>query len=501
MQLAAAKIDPMKREDGTGIMGRVRDLLSQQGLSVGAFSLDSNSISLIGKPGETATPMILSNGGVVQFNENPSDDGMDAAIASLNGEVEAHTGAFGDWYSETLLKSLAHNKLLYDTLVDKETEVTFPNSHLGRQLQMVAKMIDSRNERGTDADVFFISKGGWDTHSQVLMNQVNLFADVDASFKAFADEMKAKNVWNNVVLVETSDFARTLTPNGGAGTDHAWGGHYMMMGGSVKGKQIVGEYPESIAEGSALNIGRGRIIPTRSWESVFLPLAQWAGVGNETATLDYVCPNRENFDDANIPEMTELFLEVTLSPSSPPTKGPSASPTTLEPSKSPTGSPIEATDQPTKGPSASPTSGPTPSPNHPTDSPTANPSKGPSTSPTELITGSPTSQPTANPSELITGSPTKSPIHPTNSPSTAPTGSPVEPTTSSPTDGPSQSPQIATPPPTSPPTAGPTANPTTLKPSKSPTGSPVEATDKPTASPSKTPTRAPTGSPSNPPVV
>jgi hypothetical protein len=224
------------------------------------------------------------------------------------------------------------------------------------------------------------------------MNQVNLFADVDASFKAFADEMKAKNVWNNVVLVETSDFARTLTPNGGAGTDHAWGGHYMMMGGSVKGKQIVGEYPESIAEGSALNIGRGRIIPTRSWESVFLPLAQWAGVGNETADLDYVCPNRENFDEANIPEMTELFLEVTLPPSSPPTKGPSASPTTLEPSKSPTGSPIEATDQPTKGPSASPTSGPTPSPNHPTDSPTANPSKGPSTSPTELITDSPTSQ-------------------------------------------------------------------------------------------------------------
>jgi uncharacterized protein (DUF1501 family) len=38
------------------------------------------------------------------------------------------------------------------------------------------------------------------------------------------------NVWNNVTLIQTSDFARTLNPNGGDGTDHAWGGNYMMMG-------------------------------------------------------------------------------------------------------------------------------------------------------------------------------------------------------------------------------------------------------------------------------
>lgn len=87
---------------------------------------------------------------------------------------------------------------------------------------MVAKMIDARNETGSDADMFFLSTGGWDTHSQVLMNQDNLFANVDLSFKAFADELKAKNVWDSVTLIETSDFARTLTQNGGLGSDHAW---------------------------------------------------------------------------------------------------------------------------------------------------------------------------------------------------------------------------------------------------------------------------------------
>merc|ERR1712127_967939 len=114
---------------------------------------------------------------------------MDAGIAFLNAETESESGVFAEFYSNVLLKSLSHNQLLYDTLVDKTTAVTFPTSHLGRQLEMVAKMIDSRNERGADADMFFLSTGGWDTHHSVLTNQQRLFASVDTSFKAFADEM------------------------------------------------------------------------------------------------------------------------------------------------------------------------------------------------------------------------------------------------------------------------------------------------------------------------
>ena len=60
MQQAAQRIDPLKAKDGTGILGRIRDVLTiERELSVGAFSLDINSISLIGEPGVTASPMIL----------------------------------------------------------------------------------------------------------------------------------------------------------------------------------------------------------------------------------------------------------------------------------------------------------------------------------------------------------------------------------------------------------------------------------------------------------
>ena len=77
---------------------------------------------------------------------------------------------------------------------------------------------------------FFYIITGFDTHSNVEQQLNGKFITINNSFKAFADEMKIMNVWNNVTVIQSSDFARTLNPNGGDGTDHAWGGNYIMMG-------------------------------------------------------------------------------------------------------------------------------------------------------------------------------------------------------------------------------------------------------------------------------
>ena len=71
---------------------------------------------------------------------------------------------------------------------------------------------------------------GFDTHADVEEALHRLFAEINDAFDIFSQEMKAMELWDNVTLIQTSDFARTLNPNGGDGTDHAWGGNYMMMG-------------------------------------------------------------------------------------------------------------------------------------------------------------------------------------------------------------------------------------------------------------------------------
>ena len=78
-----------------------------------------------------------------------------------------------------------------------------------------------------------------------------------------------------------------------------------MMGGGVKGGQIVGSYPDNLTDNGELSVGRGRMIPTTSWDAVFLPIAEWAGV--DAADLDGICPNRDSFPASHFTHAANLF--------------------------------------------------------------------------------------------------------------------------------------------------------------------------------------------------
>ena len=46
-----------------------------------------------------------------------------------------------------------------------------------------------------------------------------------------------------------------MSGNSGGGTDHGWGGISFMLGGSVQGGRILGEYPNDLTSESSLDIG------------------------------------------------------------------------------------------------------------------------------------------------------------------------------------------------------------------------------------------------------
>lgn len=49
-----------------------------------------------------------------------------------------------------------------------------------------------------------------------------MFVDFNQALTSFKNEMEAQGLWDNVTVVLTSDFGRTLTANSGFGSDHAW---------------------------------------------------------------------------------------------------------------------------------------------------------------------------------------------------------------------------------------------------------------------------------------
>ena len=77
------------------------------------------------------------------------------------------------------------------------------------------------------------------------------------------------------------------------------------MGGAVKGSQILGQYPGDLSGASALNLGRGRMLPTHSWEAIWHGIANWFEVlGTDMHT---VLPNAANFPQDRMFSREQMF--------------------------------------------------------------------------------------------------------------------------------------------------------------------------------------------------
>lgn len=185
--------------------------------------------------------------------------------------------------------------------VDIDSIYSAANSPLGDQLKMITKLIAGRSVLGNNRQVFFCQIGGYDNHDKLLSAQANLINELSQGMMAFHDAMQALGVWNNVTVFTASDFSRTFLPNSSnpatAGTDHAWGGHTMVMGGAVHGGDLYGHFPSLKLGASAHSIdtGGGSWIPDTSVDQYSAVLASWMGTGS--SEMEAIFPNLPRFDD------------------------------------------------------------------------------------------------------------------------------------------------------------------------------------------------------------
>lgn len=82
--------------------------------------------------------------------------------------------------------------------------------------------MQTRESRNSKRDIFYVQDGGYDTHSNVDISLINNFNRINGVIQAFVDEVNVLGLWESTVVVQFSEFARTLDPNTGDGTDHGW---------------------------------------------------------------------------------------------------------------------------------------------------------------------------------------------------------------------------------------------------------------------------------------
>jgi uncharacterized protein (DUF1501 family) len=96
---------------------------------------------------------------------------------------------------------------------------------------------------------------GWDTHANQGAADGGLaqrLAGLDAALTALRDGLGPR--WHDTVVIAASEFGRTVAENGTGGTDHGTGGVAFVLGGAVRGKRMLGDWPGLAAQ--ALYQGR-----------------------------------------------------------------------------------------------------------------------------------------------------------------------------------------------------------------------------------------------------
>jgi uncharacterized protein (DUF1501 family) len=256
----------------------------QAGKQTIEFTLSNNSTAA--NIGFEGYPEWVGNGGMLNDTKNK---------AILSMAEQQYADLFQQTYGTKTKNSDESLSLVRDAFARLiPISTTFSTSGLSKDLKKIAEMISVRTHLGANRQIFFVNFGGWDHHDGVLAKQQQMLPVLSNAMYEFDAAMTELGMQNNVVTFTISDFARTLTSNGD-GSDHAWGGNQMIMGGPIDGGKVLGTYPSlGLTNTNVLNLSnRGLLIPTKSVDEFYAEIALWYGASPND--MNYILPNLCNF--------------------------------------------------------------------------------------------------------------------------------------------------------------------------------------------------------------
>jgi len=284
-------------QSNTGWGGRIADLirtnLVDQQMPTNAslfgqtlFQSADETISYVMGPAGPLPFAAFSNSG------DPNDVLYQQRLAFERIISENYSSIYERGFAEIQQRAVQSADRISDAIAAApDISVAFPASQLGQQLETVAKLIAVRDRLQMERQIFFVASGGFDSHDNQLQDQPGLLGGISEAMSAFFDATDELLVADSVTTFTQSDFGRTLTSNGD-GTDHAWGGNQLVVGGAVRGQELYGSYP-ILELGGPEDVGGGRMIPSTAADQYAATIARWFGV-TETE-LGMVAPNIGNF--------------------------------------------------------------------------------------------------------------------------------------------------------------------------------------------------------------
>ncbi len=295
----------------TGWGGHLGDLaLASNGANhvLTCVSVAGNTVFL---SGEQALSYQVSSGGAVKINSlsQPVYNAPAVRDALLQLALQERSHRLENAYNQVTARAFSTEATVSDALsAFPATDAPFSHfpsqNSLADQLKLVARMIAARDRLGTRRQVFFVSLGGFDLHDNLMAKQPVLLGQVSSALTAFHEATVSLKVAEQVTAFTASDFGRTLQSNGD-GSDHGWGAHHFLVGGSVRGQAFYGQAPPVSVTNSTTDtddqwhVGQGRLLPSTSVDQYAATLAKWFGV--PTSAMATIVPNLRQFGGGDYP--------------------------------------------------------------------------------------------------------------------------------------------------------------------------------------------------------
>jgi hypothetical protein len=139
-------MDIFNLQAGRGVGGRMVDVLINNGVNAGTASVNGLADTLVSSL--AALFVLDARLGVEKFNPTSWFQPMLDDVRDVNKATKLGSGVFAETWSNLLFQAIDENELLYEALRAVELSTVFPENDLSAQMELVSKLIKSKETRG-----------------------------------------------------------------------------------------------------------------------------------------------------------------------------------------------------------------------------------------------------------------------------------------------------------------------------------------------------------------
>ncbi len=190
-----------------------------------------------------------------------------SSVEAAGGSAGLSSGSPLDYLERTALDAQVSSDRIRTVAARVRNEASYPASRLATDLKLVARLIAG----GLGTRVYFVSQGGYDTHTNQVATHARLLSELGDAVAAFQKDLQALGRADQVVVLTFSEFGRRVAENRSGGTDHGAAAPLFVVGPGVR-PGLHGPAP-NLAPGSLVN---GDITFATDFRSVYSTLLeQW----------------------------------------------------------------------------------------------------------------------------------------------------------------------------------------------------------------------------------